>query len=80
MSILVLLIGYIMTNNEQSGWAIFKRLASYVKEFKLGLIGAIIGMLGYAAVDATFVYSIQPLIDKGLTGKDPSILTFMLHK
>ena len=77
MSILVLLIGYIMTNNEQSGWAIFKRLASYVKEFKLGLIGAIIGMLGYAAVDATFVYSIQPLIDKGLTGKDPSILTFM---
>jgi len=66
-----------MTNNEQTGWTTFKRLASYVKEFKLGLIGAIIGMIGYAAVDATFVYSIQPLIDKGLTGKDPSILTFM---
>ena len=66
-----------MKNNENNSWVIFKRLASYVKEFKLGLAGAIIGMLGYAAVDATFVYSIKPLMDKGLTGNDPSVLTFM---
>ncbi len=66
-----------MKNNENDSWLIFKRLASYVKEFKLGLVGAIIGMLGYAAVDATFVYSIKPLMDKGLTGNDPSVLTFM---
>ncbi|MCW8995753.1 MAG: ABC transporter transmembrane domain-containing protein, partial [Psychromonas sp.] len=66
-----------MKNNENESWLIFKRLAGYVKEFKLGLAGAIIGMLGYAAVDATFVYSIKPLMDKGLTGNDPSVLTFM---
>ena len=41
------------------------------------MFGAIVGMLGYAAVDATFVYSIKPLMDKGLTGDDTSVLTFM---
>lgn len=66
-----------MKNAQQSSWPTFKRLAYYVKEFKLGLFGAIIGMLGYAAVDAAFVYSIKPLMDKGLTGEDPSVLTFM---
>ncbi|WP_019615938.1 lipid A ABC transporter ATP-binding protein/permease MsbA [Psychromonas ossibalaenae] len=66
-----------MENNEQSSWLVFKRLVGYVKEFKLGLFGAIVGMVGYAAVDTAFVFSIQPLIDKGLTGEDPSILTFM---
>lgn len=69
--------GTFMKNEEQSGWIIFKRLASYVKEFKLAWFGAIIGMLGYAAVDATFVYSIKPLLDEGLTGNDPSVLKFM---
>jgi subfamily B ATP-binding cassette protein MsbA len=66
-----------MKNEEQSSWPAFKRLAGYVKEFKSGLFGAIVGMLGYAAVDAAFVYSIKPLMDKGLTGDDPSVLTFM---
>ena len=66
-----------MKNNEDNSWSIFKRLASYVKEFKLGLFGAIIGMLGYAAVDATFVYSIKPLMDKGLAAGDTGVLTFM---
>ena len=66
-----------MTKNENNSWVIFRRLAEYVKEFKLGLGGAVIGMMGYAAVDATFVYSIKPLMDEGLTGSDPSVLTFM---
>jgi subfamily B ATP-binding cassette protein MsbA len=66
-----------MKNNENNSWSIFKRLACYVKEFKLGLTGAIIGMLGYAAVDATFVYSIKPLMDKGLAEGDAGVLTFM---
>lgn len=66
-----------MENNENNNWLIFKRLACYVKEFKLGLAGAIIGMMGYAAVDATFMYSIKPLLDEGLTGKNPEFLTFM---
>jgi subfamily B ATP-binding cassette protein MsbA len=70
-------MGTFMDNNENNSWQVLKRLLGYVKDFKLGLGGAIIGMLGYAAVDATFVYSIKPLMDKGLTGEDPSVLTFM---
>ncbi|CAG9001195.1 MAG: Lipid A export ATP-binding/permease protein MsbA [Candidatus Celerinatantimonas neptuna] len=55
----------------------FVRLFGYVAERKAGLVVAIIAMIGYAAVDTTFVYSIKPLIDQGLSGKDPSILKIM---
>jgi subfamily B ATP-binding cassette protein MsbA len=60
-----------------SSWPVLKRLLGYVKERKLGLVAAIIGMAGYAAVDTTFVYSIKPLIDEGLTGQDPNVLKWM---
>ncbi|GDY25852.1 lipid A export ATP-binding/permease protein MsbA [Agarivorans sp. Toyoura001] len=53
------------------------RLLSYVKDRKIGLIVAIIGMIGYGAVDTLFVYSIKPLIDEGLSGKNPDIMTYM---
>lgn len=55
----------------------FTRLLTYVSERKAGLIAAIIGMIGYACVDVTFIYSIKPLIDQGLSGKDPSVLKIM---
>ena len=61
----------------QDSWPVFKRLLGYVRDRKLGLIGGIIGMLGYAAVDTTFVYSIKPLIDKGINGNDPTVLKWM---
>ncbi|WP_445397964.1 lipid A ABC transporter ATP-binding protein/permease MsbA [Zobellella sp. An-6] len=60
-----------------SSWPVLKRLLGYVKERKLGLVAAIFGMAGYAAVDTTFVYSIKPLIDEGLTGQDPNVLKWM---
>ncbi|MFM5464193.1 lipid A ABC transporter ATP-binding protein/permease MsbA [Aeromonas simiae] len=63
--------------SNQASWPIFKRLLGYVRDRKLGLIGGIIGMLGYAAVDTTFVYSIKPLIDKGINGNDPTVLKWM---
>lgn len=66
-----------MEHNKVNSWQVFRRLLGYVKEFKLGLIAAIIAMVGYAAVDATFIYSIKPLMDEGLTGQDPEILKFM---
>ncbi|MDO6762018.1 lipid A export permease/ATP-binding protein MsbA [Agarivorans sp. 1_MG-2023] len=53
------------------------RLLSYVKDRKIGLIVAIIGMIGYGAVDTLFVYSIKPLIDEGLSGENPDIMTYM---
>ncbi len=61
----------------QESWTVFKRLLGYVRDRKLGLVGGIIGMLGYAAVDTTFVYSIKPLIDQGLNGNDSSVLKWM---
>lgn len=66
-----------MKENKENGWSILKRLVSYIKEFKLALFGGIIGMIGYAAVDMALIWSLQPLIDDGFTGKDPSVLEMM---
>jgi len=66
-----------MTNNENDGWPIFKRLVGYVKDFKLALFVGIIAMVGYAGVDMLLIWSLQPLLDNGLTGQDPSILKMM---
>ena len=52
----------------------FKRLMSYSKPYKLGLVAAIFGMLGYAAIDSFVFSQLQPLIDEGLQGKDPEFM------
>jgi ATP-binding cassette, subfamily B, bacterial MsbA len=64
-------------DTSQESWPVFKRLLAYVRDRKLGLAGGIIGMLGYAAVDTAFVYSIKPLIDQGINGNDKTVLTWM---
>ncbi|RHW76205.1 lipid A export permease/ATP-binding protein MsbA [Colwellia sp. RSH04] len=46
----------------------------YAKPYKLGFIAAIIGMLGYAAIDVYFLSKLQPLIDEGLTGTNPDFM------
>ncbi|MEL0628763.1 lipid A ABC transporter ATP-binding protein/permease MsbA [Psychromonas aquatilis] len=66
-----------MKQNKENGLAVLKRLVSYLKEFKLALFGGIVGMIGYAVVDMALIWSLQPLIDDGFTGKDPSILAMM---
>lgn len=68
---------WIMENKEVNSWLVFRRLLGYVKEFKLGLAAAILAMVGYAVIDTAFIYSIKPLMDEGLTGQSPEILTFM---
>lgn len=55
-------------------WQNFKRLMQYTKSYKVGLIAAIIGMLGYAGVDSYVFSKLQPLIDEGLSGKDPEFM------
>ena len=57
-----------------TAWQNFKRLVSYAKPYKLGFIAAIIGMLGYAAIDVYFLSKLQPLIDEGLTGKNVNFM------
>ncbi|AGH80775.1 lipid A ABC exporter, fused ATPase and inner membrane subunits MsbA [Psychromonas sp. CNPT3] len=66
-----------MDNNLDSGWPVLKRLIGYVKSYKLALFVAIIGMVGYAAVDTALIWSLQPLLDNGFSGRDPSILKMM---
>ena len=57
-----------------STWQDFKRLLSYAKPYKLGFIVAIIGMLGYAAIDVYFLSQLKPLIDEGLGGANPEFM------
>lgn len=66
-----------MTNKQESSMQVFKRLLTYVKGYKLALFAGILGMIGYAAVDMLLIWSLQPLIDDGFTGKDPSVLAMM---
>lgn len=54
----------------------FKRLLKYTKPYRMGLVIAIIGMLGYAAIDSFFLSQLQPLIDEGLTGINPDYMTY----
>ena len=55
---------------------IYKRLFSYTYDFKLAAIFSVIGMLGYAAMDAQFIRLMQPFIDDGLTSRNTEVLTW----
>ena len=59
---------------EATTWQNFKRLLSYAKPYKLGFVIAILGMLGYAAIDVYFLSKLQPLIDEGLKGTNPDFM------
>ena len=59
---------------QQSATYTYKRLLGYVKDFKSAAIVAVIGMLGYSAMDATFVWLMQPFIDDGLTDRNSTVL------
>lgn len=52
----------------------YKRLLSYVRPFKTAAIFAVIGMLGYAAMDALFVALMEPFIDNGLSGDNKDVM------
>ncbi|MFA3790179.1 lipid A export permease/ATP-binding protein MsbA [Aliiglaciecola sp. SL4] len=46
--------------------SLFKRFLVYLKEFKLAFLMAIIGMIGYAAIDSWIFSQLQPIIDNSL--------------
>jgi len=62
------------TDISATAWQNFKRLLSYAKPYKLGFVAAIVGMLGYAAIDVYFLSKLQPLIDDGLAGANPDFM------
>ena len=59
---------------EASTWQNFRRLLDFTKPYKLGFVAAIIGMLGYAAIDVYFLSKLPALIDEGLSGKNANFM------
>ena len=60
--------------SDATAWQNFRRLFRFAKPYKFGFILSIIGMLGYAAVDVYFLSKLPPLIDEGLSGKNPDFM------
>lgn len=54
--------------------AVYRRLLSYLKPYRIGFIAAIFGMVGYSVIDAAFIASVQPFIDNGIQEKDTEFL------
>ncbi|TLU67622.1 lipid A export permease/ATP-binding protein MsbA [Thalassotalea litorea] len=57
-------------------WPNFRRLFTYTRGLRAGLLISIIGMLGYAGIDTLFFSQLKPLIDEGLTQSNPNILKY----
>ncbi|WP_394176127.1 lipid A export permease/ATP-binding protein MsbA [Thalassotalea litorea] len=57
-------------------WPNFRRLFTYTRGLRAGLVVSIIGMLGYAGIDTLFFSQLKPLIDDGLTQSNPDILKY----
>lgn len=60
----------------QSTTQIYKRLISYVGAYKSIAIVAIIGMIGYSAMDALFIQLMKPFIDEGLNQRNSDVLKY----
>ena len=61
---------------DQSTTQIYKRLISYVGDYKTVAIVAIIGMIGYSAMDALFIQLMKPFIDQGLNQRNTEVLKY----
>ena len=61
---------------DQSTTQIYKRLISYVGAYKSVAIVAILGMIGYSAMDALFIQLMKPFIDEGLNQRNNEVLTY----
>lgn len=59
---------------QQSSSYTYRRLLNYVTQFKGAAVLAVVGMLGYAAMDALFVWLMQPFIDDGLNDRNTQVL------
>jgi len=50
--------------------SLFRRFARYLKDYKAAFAVAIIGMIGYASLDAWIFSKLQPIIDESLGNQD----------
>ncbi len=60
----------------QSTTQIYKRLISYVGDYKSVAFVAIIGMIGYSGMDALFIQLMKPFIDEGLNQRNSEVLAY----
>lgn len=61
---------------DQSTTQIYKRLISYVGEYKLVAFAAMVGMIGYSGMDALFIQLMKPFIDEGLNQRNSDVLMY----
>ena len=61
---------------DQSTAQIYKRLVSYVGAYKSVAFVAIVGMIGYSAMDALFIQLMKPFIDQGLNQRNTEVLKY----
>lgn len=51
-----------------------RRFLTYLRDFKLALFVAMLGMMGYSALDTLVIAQLQPLIDDSLSNNDSNFL------
>lgn len=61
-------------STQQSSASTFRRLLGYLKNYRLGFVVAILGMIGYASVDVFFLSQFDQFIDRGITQRDMGYL------
>lgn len=59
-----------LLRKEMKSWTTYKRLFKYVRSYWFVFVLAMLGSLGYSAVDAALIKFLQPLIDEGLVERD----------
>ncbi len=57
-----------------NAFQIYARLFTYVRRYWPALIIACVASMVYSGVDSWFIYSLKPLLDKGLVAKDKAFL------
>jgi len=61
---------------DQTTSQIYKRLLTYVGDYKSVAILAVVGMIGYSAMDALFIQLMKPFIDEGLNQRNAAVLKY----
>lgn len=66
-----------MNINEINHRAVYKRLMTYVWPYKHAFFLALLGMVLYGVVDASFVKLFEPLLDKGFGSRDLDFIQWL---
>lgn len=57
-----------------SGWAIYRRLLTYVLDYWKVAALAVVGMIVTGATEAGFAWLVKPLLDAGFVERDPDVI------